>query len=388
MGLSAARNFSKSAALLVIMGCAPALGGELHPSLSQENTLTASTITVNGTGSACFSADNPTLLVNCTTHAVSAGGAAGLSVTYGLSAGSSTITNEIVTSTLTVKGNAFSVGGSTFIVSGGSVAVGQAIDNGFMLSVGGNLSALGHTSLVGEVTSASTMTILGSAMSVGGSSFTVVGGSATVAYGLTAGNANITQSGAALSVPNGNASIGGTLTVSSYGGTALGFEQVIATATLTGAGTYTFSNLSSSYTYHAKIVGTMASGSGQNISWQLNGDTGNNYYLDSFFSNHGTTGGLTGTAAGACHFGNTSNGHTTGDWFNGEVTVAAIAASSTTVSLIGITGENNQGSLPNWVDYSCAYENGSATLNSLTFISGSGTVNARVVLYRDQITFP
>ncbi len=60
------------------------------------------------------------------------------------------------TGTMTVVGNAFSVGGSTLVASGGTVIVG------------------------------STLTVNGDKFSVGGSSFTVSGGSATVGYRLTA----------------------------------------------------------------------------------------------------------------------------------------------------------------------------------------------------------
>lgn len=50
--------------------------------------------------------------------------AGGILVTYGVSAASGTFTNTIIKSTETVQGNAFSVGGSTLVVSGGNVGIG------------------------------------------------------------------------------------------------------------------------------------------------------------------------------------------------------------------------------------------------------------------------
>lgn len=55
-------------------------------------SVSPATVTIAaGTGSACLSVDSPSLVVDCNLHKVTAGGAAGLVVTYGMSAGSATI---------------------------------------------------------------------------------------------------------------------------------------------------------------------------------------------------------------------------------------------------------------------------------------------------------
>lgn len=154
---------------------------------------------------------------------------------------SGVVTNS---STETIKGNAFSVGGSTFVVSGGNVGIGTTnptsllyVNQGsiavapsgtaFLTTTNGQVSGtlsinstvmdfadnlditlspgssekvrlknngnvgIGTTSpsttlqVVGGV-SASTLSVTGATFSVGGSSFSVTGGSATVAYSLTA----------------------------------------------------------------------------------------------------------------------------------------------------------------------------------------------------------
>lgn len=120
--------------------------------------------------------------------------------------GSDTIRGqETVTSTVTIQGNAFSVGGSTLAVSGGSVGIDQAPESSYALAVNG---AAEFTNYVDMESSA---TIEGNAFSVGGSSFTVGGGSTTVAYQLTAGSINLTG-------PNGNVTSQSSVTASAFFG--------------------------------------------------------------------------------------------------------------------------------------------------------------------------
>ncbi|MDD5302038.1 MAG: hypothetical protein PHS14_02930 [Elusimicrobia bacterium] len=73
--------------------------------------------------------------------AVTGGG--GLLVTYGTDLGSATIRGqETVVGTMTVKGNAFSVGGSSFTVAGGSATVAYTITAGYFNGDGSGLTNL------------------------------------------------------------------------------------------------------------------------------------------------------------------------------------------------------------------------------------------------------
>ena len=113
---------------------------------------------------------------------------------------------ETIVSTLTVQGNAFSVGTSSFTVAGGSATVGYSMTAASFIGNGALLTGIPSTAayvaadalkvtkagdgMTGNLTmlNGSTITITGNAFSVGTTSFTVAGGSATVGYSLTAGS--------------------------------------------------------------------------------------------------------------------------------------------------------------------------------------------------------
>lgn len=105
-------------------------GGATQASVSE------STVTIAGTGSRCFSADNPTLVVDCGAHTVTVGGA-GLTVTYGVAAATG-VFSGLVTSA--ASGNAFSS------LTGGVAAgyfnanqIANAPGNGFYAYAGNSL---------------------------------------------------------------------------------------------------------------------------------------------------------------------------------------------------------------------------------------------------------
>jgi len=89
-------------------------------------------------------------------------------------------------STITVSGSAFSVGVSSFVVSGGSATVAYQLTAGSFVGNGAGLTGLSGTdstkvaktgdTMTGQLTNTSTVTILGNAFSVGGSTFVVAGG--------------------------------------------------------------------------------------------------------------------------------------------------------------------------------------------------------------------
>lgn len=117
----------------------------------------------------------------------------------------------VVVATEVIQGNAFSVGGSSFVVSAGSVSVAYQFVAG-SVNMSGSSSTITNTSSVtasaffgdgshlsgvssftgGAVanvtTFQSTVTIQGGAFSVGGSSFVVTAGSVSIPYQLTAGS--------------------------------------------------------------------------------------------------------------------------------------------------------------------------------------------------------
>ena len=94
---------------------------------------------------------------------------------------------------MSVGGSSFTVNGGSATVAY-SMTAGSFIGNGSLLSgipssgsiVGVYVPVAGGT-MTGQLTNTSTVTVHGNAFSVGGSSFVVAGGSATVAYSMTAG---------------------------------------------------------------------------------------------------------------------------------------------------------------------------------------------------------
>ncbi|MFI5347232.1 MAG: beta strand repeat-containing protein [Elusimicrobiota bacterium] len=117
-------------------------------------------------------------------------------------------TSMIVNSTMSVLGNAFSVGGSSFVVTAGSASVafgltassatflttGSGVNFGLTVSSGilmnnGTLDINGEGGITNNYgLKTGTITVTGSNFTLGVSSFIVNGGSATVAYSFTAGS--------------------------------------------------------------------------------------------------------------------------------------------------------------------------------------------------------
>ena len=121
-----------------------------------------------------------------------------------------------------LPGPLFTVGASSFIVSGGSVTAAYSLTAGSLVDSGqGNIG--------GQLTVGSTLTVQGSAFSVGSSSFSVAGGSATVAYSLTAGS--LSDSGS--ETVGGQVTIVSTLTVQGNA-FSVGSSSFVVTASSVG----------------------------------------------------------------------------------------------------------------------------------------------------------
>lgn len=145
--------------------------------------------------------------------------------------------NLTESSTMTVKGNAFSVGASSFTISGGSATVAYQLTAASFAGNGAALTGIPSTasivgvyvqragdSMTGQLTiAASTLTVGGNAFSVGGSSFTVNGGSATLAYEFTPGWINMSGSSSTI-VTNSS------VTAGSYYGDASNLTGYIVSA--------------------------------------------------------------------------------------------------------------------------------------------------------------
>src|ERR1035437_2457242 len=85
---------------------------------------------------------NPQTAISISTLTVT--GATGMVTTKLAASGAATITGqETVVSTMTVLGSAFSVGGSTFVVAGGNVGIGTA-SPGSKLEVAGDVAVTGN----------------------------------------------------------------------------------------------------------------------------------------------------------------------------------------------------------------------------------------------------
>lgn len=95
----------KHIACLLLLSSFAGAGGIVQGGFApQSASISEATVTIpSGTGSACFSADNPTLVVDCSLHKVSVGGAAGLVVTYG------TALSTVTASTITLAQNGATV---------------------------------------------------------------------------------------------------------------------------------------------------------------------------------------------------------------------------------------------------------------------------------------
>lgn len=141
--------------------------------LQDTQEIVTSTITVEGNA---FSVGTSTLVVSQGNVGI---GTTSPLYTFHVVGNSYTSGQKIVGSTLTVQGNAFSVGTSTLTVVNGFVGISTTAP-AYHLDVNGSVRAAKQVIVVG------TGTIQGNAFSVGGSSFTVNGGSATVAYSMTA----------------------------------------------------------------------------------------------------------------------------------------------------------------------------------------------------------
>lgn len=112
----------------------------------------------------------------------------------------------VIAGTMMVKGNAFSVGGTSFTVSGGSIAVAYSLS-------------------AGQAVVSGSMTVQGSAFSVGSATFSVAGGSITLGGRLNAAAAGIRWADGTTST------------------TAASAPTVVINATQTFSGQNTFANL-------------------------------------------------------------------------------------------------------------------------------------------------
>lgn len=210
--------------------------------------------------------------VGASTQAIASGGA----TTYLRVNGSNFMTGQfITTSTATVQGNAFSVGGSTFNVKGGLVGIGTPA-SGAALSIlgssslgqvniydgsGGFSTAIGNETTAGQIivgsavgdysqaaagpmnwsansgsnihmrltasgalTIASTSTVRGNAFSVGGSSFVVTAGSVSIPYQLVAGSLNMSGSSSTITTAS-------SVTASAFFGSGSGLTGTAASLT-------------------------------------------------------------------------------------------------------------------------------------------------------------
>lgn len=148
----------------------------------------------------------------------------------------------IIQGTMTVQGNAFSVGGTTFSVSGGSVTLGGRLN----AAAAGIKWADGTTSITasnGNVVLTATQTFSGAI---------TFASSVTIGYtGVISATAN-------------------------YNSVLVGGESLVAFSTWTGATGVYFYNLVSTVVYHAVYCQKVVAQSNTGI--QFNGDTGNNYH--------------------------------------------------------------------------------------------------------------
>jgi len=188
----------------------------------------------------------------------------------------------------------------------------------------------------------------------------------------------------------GNLTVNGTLSVGSYGGTALGFDQTIATATVTGASGYTFPNtLDSSSTYVLDWQAIMTAGSGSEVMLKFNSDTANCSWNGTY--TRGATGPTRGNFTGTtgCYLFGPASGIGSGDAGGGSVSFFSASPSSTTVIVVG-QGGGMSGGLPESETFTCTCTNMAASLSSaiMTNNAGSLTYTGRLNLKRKQVTFP
>lgn len=147
-------------------------------------SVTASTVTVSaGTGSKCFSADDPTLVVDCNLHKVTVGGSAGLSVTYGVTAGTLTVSENNGTTGLTSPLSTFSNtsgsgGGSLRLYKNDTGAGGILSMDGSVVTASGFLPA---TVTSDQSNRTSWQMAFGNANSAGNSTFDILAASSGTA---------------------------------------------------------------------------------------------------------------------------------------------------------------------------------------------------------------
>lgn len=227
-----------------------AVGGPGY-SVAFASAVTAGWFYGNGAGLTNISAASPGNMTTTDTAQTITGvktfsATGGLSVSYGVAAGSATLTAGLTASsgTFTASGpGQYSLSLSSGInAPAGTIVAGQFVGNGAQLT---NISAAPPAnmattdtaqSISGVKTFVSTLTVTGNAFSVGGSSFVVVGGSVGVNAGLTpsfmfqAGTANQLNVDSANGVGLGTIpAAGNSLTIGGAGNVGLG-----------GSGTYNF----------------------------------------------------------------------------------------------------------------------------------------------------
>ena len=217
-------------------------------------SISPATVTIpSGTGSACFSADNPTLAVNCANHTASAGGSGGLSVTYGVTASSGTFTSGASVSGGELVASASSSGGTSIQINqlGSAITPALAIDyaTSGLYSIEGSpsytvMSERGSSVMswgsngnvgIGNLAPVDALDVAGSVAVTG--SFTASSG--TFTNGVKAGN--ITSNGyATFSSSTNEVNPGAFLTNGTGSGTTTSFGGCASTITLTTHGGYVF----------------------------------------------------------------------------------------------------------------------------------------------------
>lgn len=213
-------------------------GAQFGASNSGQASISETTITIpSGTGSKCFSADDPTLVVNCNLHKTTVGGSAGLVVTYGAAVGTMTSAGLVSASSFTSTNDA------SFATSAGSVGIGTNSPrtklevNGHIFSTGyasptsGTGISLGFTGGIGYITSINGANSVYQGVQLYGSTYTfTTQNSANALVILNSGNVGLnTASPATVLDVGGNAQFGSGANKSTF--TATGSLTLATNAT-------------------------------------------------------------------------------------------------------------------------------------------------------------
>lgn len=200
----------------------------------------------------------------------------------------------VIGGSVTVKGDAFSVGGTSFTVSGGSAVVAYSLTAGQVVA-GGQVIAAGQVVVVG------TMTVQSGAFSVGAATFSVSGGSVTLGGRLNAAAAGIkwadgtlsttavsvdgrailaaTQTFTGANIFTSTVAIGAAIqtTTATYASILMNGCIAISTRPSVGVGAVIFTGLWPGYRYRLTASGAQAAGSASTLRLRFNNDTGSVY---------------------------------------------------------------------------------------------------------------